>query len=435
MLSAGTLLELGGGYVLHAAWADETAALPLQKIESRIADLDSDIARTTTRVVEVEQKRSTHATTLSRLRQEAATLNRRRDTLAKELSSLEQEVQQHTAQILSAEAQLKVLGQLLRERQRAIFMSAASPVFMQLVLEKKWDRAQRGALYLAKIQARDQKLAEQFRSKGKEAEGARIALEGTRTKQRAAQGEIDIRQRALKENIAAQERVLGDLASEKEQLSQALSEMRAQQLRLETVMVSLTAGGTEEDFTSPAPPPKEAAIVTDNQISTTSSPAEGPGLVPLMGKLPLPVDGSIVLRFGAAAKRPAGKVTAPYGEKSKGVEIAVPKESEVHSVASGRVIYAGMMPMYGVVVIIDHGERYYSVYGGLAKVLVDRGSTIRAGERLGQVGQGAGFEAGVEGQQGEPTSRLYFEIRKAGQAIDPTPFWAPKSGLQRAAHS
>jgi septal ring factor EnvC (AmiA/AmiB activator) len=63
--------------------------------------------------------------------------------------------------------------------------------------------------------------------------------------------------------------------------------------------------------------------------------------------------------------------------------------------------------------IIDHGERYYTVYAHLAEVLKKPGDPVRRGEPIAQVGDSESLAG----------SRLYFEIRKDGKPVDPGPWF------------
>jgi len=81
----------------------------------------------------------------------------------------------------------------------------------------------------------------------------------------------------------------------------------------------------------------------------------------------------------------------------------------VRAVHAGTVAYAGPFTGYGGLVILDHGEQAYTLYGYLASVAVERGARVERGDLLGTVGRppiGGG-------------ARLYFEIRVDGQPVDP----------------
>ncbi len=116
-----------------------------------------------------------------------------------------------------------------------------------------------------------------------------------------------------------------------------------------------------------------------------------------------------------------GKVAALFGRQKhprfntyvnrKGIDIA-PSENktagaQVRAVSDGVVVYADGFRGYDRVVIIDHGENYYSVYAHLAKLWVDVGERVQTKRPIGEVG-----EMG-------PENRLYFEIRHQGKPLDP----------------
>ena len=117
-----------------------------------------------------------------------------------------------------------------------------------------------------------------------------------------------------------------------------------------------------------------------------------------------PVQGEIVSRFG--------EVRDPvYGTKlvNNGINIKANLGAPVHAVSDGKVIYAERFLGYGNLIIIDHENGFYTLYGYLSDILVNKGEAVKKGEIIGKVGSPG------------PTldSSLYFEIRENGKAIDP----------------
>jgi len=98
------------------------------------------------------------------------------------------------------------------------------------------------------------------------------------------------------------------------------------------------------------------------------------------------------------------------GTDGPGLEIKSSLGAPVRAVYGGRVAYADRYGPYGRLVIVDHGDHYYSVSGNLAGIDVKPGDEVSAGERLGSVGD--------EGKG----PLLYFEIRHATQTIPPGPW-------------
>jgi septal ring factor EnvC (AmiA/AmiB activator) len=102
---------------------------------------------------------------------------------------------------------------------------------------------------------------------------------------------------------------------------------------------------------------------------------------------------------------PASGVVNSYGS---GVLIKADGGSEVHAVARGRVIYAGFLRGYGMLIIVNHGSGWMSMYGNNETLLHGVGDQVDAGQALGTASAPTGVNTGV-----------YFELRKGGQPVDP----------------
>ena len=82
--------------------------------------------------------------------------------------------------------------------------------------------------------------------------------------------------------------------------------------------------------------------------------------------------------------------------------------TDVHPVAYGRVAYADWLRGYGLLMIIDHGSGFMSLYGNNESLFKEVGDWVEPTESIAQVGQSS------TGDQG-----MYFELRKDGKALDP----------------
>ena len=120
--------------------------------------------------------------------------------------------------------------------------------------------------------------------------------------------------------------------------------------------------------------------------------------------LPWPADGKVLSGFGREKDKDLGTWTV-----RQGLTLATQASAPVTPVAPGRVIFAGPFRSYGLVVIVDHGGGFFSVYGGLGEILKGKGSDARAGEALARAG------AAKDG-----SGRVYLEIRRGTEALDPT---------------
>ena len=119
----------------------------------------------------------------------------------------------------------------------------------------------------------------------------------------------------------------------------------------------------------------------------------------LKGALPMPLDGRVLHAFG---QNRAG------GMQWQGWLITADNGAEVSAIAYGRVAYADWLRGYGLLMIIDHGEGFMSLYGNNESLLFEPGDWVQPGQSIGTVGANPGDEQG-----------LYFELRNHGEAIDP----------------
>ncbi|MFH0809696.1 MAG: peptidoglycan DD-metalloendopeptidase family protein [Pseudomonadota bacterium] len=135
-------------------------------------------------------------------------------------------------------------------------------------------------------------------------------------------------------------------------------------------------------------------------------PLPNTGFGALRGRLPLPVAGRVVSDFGQADGQ---------GMLSTGVDIASSNGASICSVWKGRVAYAGMLKGYGKLIIIDHGDGFYTLYGRAASLSRTEGQQVEKGEVLGTV---------ADGGRG-----LYFEIRHHRTPQNPLTWLASRGSL------
>ena len=121
----------------------------------------------------------------------------------------------------------------------------------------------------------------------------------------------------------------------------------------------------------------------------------------LRGKLVWPARGKIDNLYGK--RRKAGRLSW------NGIVIKAPEGRNVHAVARGRVAYADWLRGYGLLVIIDHGDGYMSLYGHNQSLYKETGDWVEAGEEIASVGNSGG----------QQHSGLYFEIRHNGKPTNP----------------
>lgn len=163
------------------------------------------------------------------------------------------------------------------------------------------------------------------------------------------------------------------------------------------LVIPTVSAKTESTAAAPSPTPSPSASATPAALADTPAP-----------KFAWPLTGKVRRAFIA----PNAK-----GGPHEGIDVLAPAGVAVRASAAGKVIFAGQGPdEYGLTVIIFHGGRWTTTYSYLSKLTVKEGDTVKAGERIGLVGQ--------TGLASEP--QLHFEVRKNRVPLDPAKYLPKK---------
>ena len=126
------------------------------------------------------------------------------------------------------------------------------------------------------------------------------------------------------------------------------------------------------------------------------------------GTLAWPTQGKIIARYGSS--RNLGKL------KWQGLMINAPLGEEIISAAPGRVVFSDWLRGFGLLLIIDHGDKYMTLYGNNQSLLKKAGDSVTTGDMIAMSG-----EQGIRQYTG-----LYFELRHQGNPIDPAQWLGKK---------
>ncbi len=122
------------------------------------------------------------------------------------------------------------------------------------------------------------------------------------------------------------------------------------------------------------------------------------------GLFPWPLEGPVLTRFGMQRHPQFGTMVF-----RRGIEIEAREGQTVRAVENGQVAYADWYKGYGKLLILDHGNGFYTLYGNLSRLDRARGDHVAKGEAIGLAGETGSLKG----------SKLYFEIRRNGEAQDP----------------
>jgi septal ring factor EnvC (AmiA/AmiB activator) len=341
----------------------------IERIRSQVAKDAAEKDRLAKSLRSAEQSASAARVVLGRLRGERQTREQRLQELGEQKRARETELASERA---SLAAQMRAAHQIGRE----------DPLKMLL---NQQDPAQAGRLvsYYAYFgRARAEQLAA---IETKVTEIAALERDLETEKERIARLEREQSGEVAKLDKARQERgaVLAQLNAEAKERAATLQRLQREQAALQKLLQQLRR-------TTPSFP-------SDNK-----SP-----FARMRGKLAWPVSGKIVSRFG---QQRAGSM------KWEGVLIGAERGAPVRAVYRGRVVYADWLAGLGLLVIVDHGGGFLSLYGHNEQLYRQVGDTVVAGDTIAAVGDTGG----------RPAPQLYFEIRQAARPVDPAPWFSAR---------
>jgi septal ring factor EnvC (AmiA/AmiB activator) len=243
--------------------------------------------------------------------------------------------------------------------------------------------------YLEAAVAFDQELLTRLDEESRRQESLRRELAQKKQELDDQKNSLGVAKEAIRREAEKKKILLASLRRDKEMRLRALKEMEAAAQRLEKMLEAISRRAVVRPREAPATPPA------------------GLGLEAMRGRLEWPVRGEVTAPFGKF-KHPefAAEIFR------NGIDIDAPIGEEIKAVEKGRIIYAERFSGYGKMVIVDHGERYFTIYGHLAEILKKTGDEVRRGEVIGKVGE----SDLVRG------AKLYFEMRKDGRSLDPAPW-------------
>lgn len=259
------------------------------------------------------------------------------------------------------------------------------------------DRARRIATLTAELRALD--------TLERDITARQAQLDSTRRQQRNQLGQLEQDRKARVALVAqlderyqdrsSREKALGRDAKGLEQLLRKLRAAAASEAQRKAAAAAKAAKAARNAVDTSKPRTSARPPSTRPPVQVASAPALQ------VGGLGWPVSGALLAGYGG---------TMPDGRSSDGLLIGASAGSSVKAVADGQVVYAEWMTGYGLLLIVDHGNGYMSLYAHNDALLKDVGATVKRGESVGTVGNSGG--------QGRPA--LYFELRRNGQPVNPT---------------
>lgn len=400
--------------LLAPAYADERARTreELEAARRDVAELKQMLEKIQQEKSGLQQQLKKTETDMGSLEREVRQLQRELDDGENELRRLDEEKKKHQS---AREAQQR----LIAIQARAAYQSGRQEYLRLLLNQQAPERFARTLTYFDYLsRARLEQLElfnETLRQLGNiqaeiDRQQAVLLVRKSDLEQRSAElAEVRKQRRAA---LAQLERRYGNQNARLQARQQEQEQLDA---LLKTIEQTLARQAREAEQAR-----REAELAAQSAASGPATAAQGPRVstgasvdgpfARARGRLPWPVDGRLIASYGS-----------PRGGDARtrwdGVLIGAGAGSQVRAVHGGRVVFADWLRGAGLLVILDHGDGYLSLYGHNQSLLAEPGEVVKAGDVIATVGSSGG----------QQSPALYFAIRQQGRAIDPA-HWCRAQG-------
>lgn len=349
-----------------------------QELRQQLEQLREEIAE----IIDAQRSRESERDRVqAQLRQsevELGSLRRQRDSLKARIA----ETQQQLTELERRRAHLTEAGAAQRdaiaaEVRRAYRSSGSDELKLLLSQEDPQTLARQLEIYRRILGARSA-LLEEYRTNLEQLQTVESTLADTRKALKHERNQLQEQQLVIAAEQAHRSGLLRNINAALNANAARLEAQQQDQARLEQLLENIEAA------VATAPPPQPAQSFSSAR-----------------GSMSWPVQGSLAVRFGQP--RNQGKM------RWQGVRLRADAGSTVSAIHHGRVVYADWLRGSGLLLVLDHGEGYMSLYAHNETLLREVGDWVNAGSPISTVG--------ASGGQSEPV--LYFEIRKDGKPTNP----------------
>ena len=358
--------------------------------KEKIGEVQQEIKRSQAQIEEMRQQERLLLDRLDHMELQLQRLREEQEKRRRERASLRKQITQKRKELKELDNELASLRTLLAQRLEALYKFGRQAYVNLLISSRDVSGLQHQWVYLRAIAEEDSELIMSFiERQEKEARVAEALASGE-----AQLSKVVARISRQKEKI---EKVKGEQVA-------LLQNIHNQEEMYQSYVTELAAVSRELKNKI-----EELQNKTDNSGMGVQQ-LKG-GFAGNKGALPYPVPGKIISRFGPKKHKKFGTKI-----RSNGIEIATEPLSPVVAVYGGQVLYSEWVKGYGKVMIIDHGEKYYTLTAHLAEVLKEAGEIVESGETIGYAGYSP-----LERQGG----RVYFEVRHLSKALNPEEWLLP----------
>ena len=347
---------------------------------SRNADLDrirGEISKLRSRLGDVRAQTQTAERELEEVDLELGIRTRELEIATRMEADLVQQLHEIENEIAGLAPRIAQQKEFLARRLSALYrLGALTYMRVLLSIDDRQDPLQAMSM-LSYLVSRDSRAITRFQATREQLRLRYADLADRQRRLRQMQSVVEQRRREVAATRAQKQTLLASLRLQGSESEKQLSELEEKAKRLERLIELLS---------------QKAGISAATDIRS------------VQGALNWPVDGKVVEHFGVQRNVKFSTVTF-----NNGIKIAAPAGAEVRAIFPGTVLFAQWFKGYGNLIILDHGNRVFSLYGNLKSPSVAVGERVAAGQTIAGVGDAEDAQSGY----------LYFEIRQDNKPEDP----------------
>ena len=404
-----------------------------QEVEASISEADykqtlkqlktlrSQIGQEEGRLAGIKRNREEIERSVNDLNQKLASAQKERESLSRDIENIANETVSLEAMVDRTRVEVDEQQKRLRRRVVAIYKmhhqtTAADFIFKAVSTTDLLKRAR----MLEQVATNDRAQLEQLNTLLRDLQKDQTGLSSLKVSKERKLEQIGVLEKNIEEQQAQKGALLHDAEERQRQQEETVGKLSESAEKLEALLAKIMGSGVDVTIAEPpavGPGPRP----TPEIVTKVEDPNEqredfdrmayrGNGLNGMVGKLPLPVTGRLLQRFGRHRHDDFSEVLF-----NKGWEFTASVGAKASAVAPGKVVFNQLLPGYGNVVILDHGRRYYTLYGRLATSLVQVNQVVKTGDSIA-----------VLGENDDKGRNFYFEVRIEGKAIDPAQYFKSK---------
>lgn len=375
-LGCSLLLMLLGGSGLIAATAE---AQDSREAKAELQQTEAEIAKLKKLLGTLQQDMSELETQLKKSESEIGRLRRESQELEQQIRDGESRLQDMQRQAEGLHAALEAQQDQIARQARSAYMAGQQDYLKLMLNQDDPSRVARMMRYYEYVsRARSEEIAE-YRNTIEQIRQASVDIVREQNRLQDNRERLAGQQREIQAQQANRNQLLAGMRGERRTQEQQLKARESERAELAKLIKSL-----------------------DEAITSIPTPAGNLPFAQAKGKMPLPIRGTIQARFGSQRGGDARL-------KWDGLLISASEGAGVHAIHGGRVVFADWLRGSGLLLILDHGGGYLSLYGHNQTLLREVGAWVQPGEAVATVGSSGGL--------GSPS--LYFSIRHQGRPLDP----------------